>query len=593
MITIITTAFNNTEYIEECLDSILNSAKNIDFELLVGIDNCEKTLFKCFELKKKYPDNVKFLFFLDHVGTYIIRNTLASKAKYEKLLFFDSDDIMTEILVDNVNEGLNNYEHIRYNYSIFHGFFSESIKNDAKPGNHFHTGTFGILKKIFLNANGFEPWVCAADGEFYWRLTKNNIKSKDLKILGLYYRRHGNNLTISKKTSMGSPLRKMYHNLKEKKIANNISNPLPELKVSNFRVINEIDLIELNNLIKTNKKYEISVIVPTFNNTKYIDESLNSIINSSKNNDIEILVGIDGCENTLNHIKGKVYPDFIKFYYFETNNGPYDIKNSLTQISNSENLLFFDSDDVMTETTITEIVSNIGNYDMVRLKYKEIIDGKIQDDKENFHEGNFAIKKSIFLSMNGFEPWMCAADSDFLSRLYKKRPKIYHTKNLSVYYRRHNQSLTIRPDTGLASNLRGNYSKISKTKKGDGNPSILNTRPFESIIIDKFTLIKEYNPQLEIRNQKINSVLNKKDRKVVEAQPQKKQDPVVLDRLDFLYKNKSEEPRVIKTNKPNNRQELIDKKNGTTKNTIKEMFNIKPNHRDGKNFINIGGKSRI
>lgn len=52
MITIITTAFNNTEFIEECLDSIINSSKNLEFELLVGIDNCEKTLFKCFEIKK-------------------------------------------------------------------------------------------------------------------------------------------------------------------------------------------------------------------------------------------------------------------------------------------------------------------------------------------------------------------------------------------------------------------------------------------------------------------------------------------------------------------------------------------------------------
>ena len=53
MITIITTAFNNTEYIEECLDSILTSAKNLEFEVLVGVDNCEKTLFKCVEIKKK------------------------------------------------------------------------------------------------------------------------------------------------------------------------------------------------------------------------------------------------------------------------------------------------------------------------------------------------------------------------------------------------------------------------------------------------------------------------------------------------------------------------------------------------------------
>jgi glycosyltransferase involved in cell wall biosynthesis len=336
--------------------------------------------------------------------------------------------------------------------------------------------------------------------------------------------------------------------------------------------------------------YKLSIIIPTFNNTKYIDECVNSIIHSSKNDNVEILIGIDGCVETLSHIKSKKYPDFIKFYYFDSNNGPYDIKNSLVQISNSENLLFFDSDDIMTETTITDVVNNIEHYDMIKLKYKEIVNGKIQDNKESYGEGVFTIKKTIFLQMNGFEPWMCAADSDFMGRIYRKKPKIFHTKNVSFLRRSHSESLTKRPDTGMASKLRGNYARLSKTKKGDGNPSILHTRPYEVVTTETFTITKEYDYQREIRNQKLDMIFNKTIRKSVEVPQHKKPDPVILDRLDFLYKNKTEEPRIIKTNKPNNRQELIDKKNGVTKNTIKEMFSIKPNHREGKNFINLGGK---
>ena len=142
----------------------------------------------------------------------------------------------------------------------------------------------------------------------------------------------------------------------------------------------------------------------------------------------------------------------------------------------------------------------------------------------------------------------------------------------------------------MASKLRGNYARLSKTKKGDGNPSILHTRPYEVVTTETFTITKEYDYQREIRNQKLDMIFNKTIRKSVEVPQHKKPDPVILDRLDFLYKNKTEEPRIIKTNKPNNRQELIDKKNGVTKNTIKEMFSIKPNHREGKNFINLGGK---
>jgi glycosyltransferase involved in cell wall biosynthesis len=337
-------------------------------------------------------------------------------------------------------------------------------------------------------------------------------------------------------------------------------------------------------------QYDLSIIVPTYNNIEYIDETINTILNSGKNYNIEILVGIDGCVNTLDYIKTKQYPNIVKFYYFYSNDGPYSIKNTLSKISSSEILIFFDSDDLMTDSTITETYNNLGIYDVVRFKHQEIIDGKIKPENQSFHEGSFAIKKQLFLSMNGFEPWKCAADSDFMSRLYKKRTRMFFTKNISVYYRRHSNSLTHRGDTGMSSKLRRNYFMMSKRKSGDGNPNILNVREFEHISINSFEQQKEIDYQKQIRDDKLNKIFNRPTRKQVEVSPQKKPDPVILDRLDFLYNNKPEPVRIIKTNKPSDRQELINKKNGTTKSTIKEMFSIKPNHREGKNFINFGGK---
>jgi glycosyltransferase involved in cell wall biosynthesis len=585
MISIIITAYKNTEFIEEAIDSIISSGKDIEFEILIGIDNCKITLEKCLNIKNKYSNNVRFLYFLNHIGTYVIRNTLATQTKYDKLLFFDSDDVMSESLLEKINLELDYHKLVRYKYISFSGELTEDKKNEKNKQNNFHVGTFGILKKIFLHNNGFEPWICAADGEFYWRLTKNNIVSKDLDFVGLYYRRHGQNLTLQQGTNMNSPLRKRYHDLKNKKIKTNDYKPLFELKISDFFESND-----KNDYIKFIEPKSVSIIIPTYKNIEYIDETLITIMNSGKNHNIEILVGIDECVETLEYIKNKPYPKFVKFYYFNSNNGPYDIKNTLTQISNSDNLLFFDSDDIMSETTIKDVVNNLGLYEVIKLKYKEIIDGKIQENTESFGEGVFAIKKNIFLQMNGFEPWKVAADSDFMSRLYKKKSKIFHTNNVSFLYRRHTTSLTKRPDTGMASKLRGNYARLSKTKKGDGNPSILHTRPYEVVTTETFTITKEYDYQREIRNQKLDMIFNKTIRKSVEVPQHKKPDPVILDRLDFLYKNKTEEPRIIKTNKPNNRQELIDKKNGATKNTVKEVFSVKPNHREGKNFIHLGGK---
>jgi glycosyltransferase involved in cell wall biosynthesis len=350
---------------------------------------------------------------------------------------------------------------------------------------------------------------------------------------------------------------------------------------------------DLNQTKIVNKLYDlntISVIIPTYNNIEYLDESLNSIINSGKNYNIEILVGIDGCQKTLDYVKQKTYPEFVNFYYFNSNNGPYDIKNTLTKISNSEKIIFFDSDDIMTDTTIDEVVVNLVRYDLVRLKYKEIRDNKTSD-KTNFHEGAIGINKNIFLSMNGFEPWMCAADSDFLGRLYKRKPRIYHTKNLSMYYRRHNTSLTLKKETGMASPLRATYAKTSKNKKGNGNPDKLHTRDFVIVDINTIVIDTRNNEYYNNRKSKLDKVLNPAPRKVV-TQPIKKKDPVINDRTDLLYTNPKPLARTIKPNKPDNRQELINLKNNTNKSVNKQLFSTKPERRTGINHITIGGKSK-
>lgn len=358
--------------------------------------------------------------------------------------------------------------------------------------------------------------------------------------------------------------------------------------------INELSIRKTSSTEQKNK-YNISIIIPTYKNTQYIDECLNSIIESGKNYSIEVLVGIDACDETLNHIKNNTYPDFIKFYYFRENNGPYLIFNSLSQIASSNKLLFFGSDDIMTKITIGEVVNNLDTYDLVRLRYQNYVGHNPIGNTSNFGEGAFSINKNIFLSLNGFEPWRVAADSDFMGRIYKMRLKIYHTREIAFYYRQHPTSLTKRPDTGMGSSLRANYAKISKNKRNNVNPSKLHTTDFDFVDVNTYTieidqtLQKQLEEQRRVRDEKLNSVFNKTVRKTVEV-INKKGDPVIIDRLDFLYRNNSEPTRIIKPNIPQDRQELINQKNNTNKNTIKKMFDIKPNHREGKNFITLGGK---
>jgi len=359
--------------------------------------------------------------------------------------------------------------------------------------------------------------------------------------------------------------------------------------------INGVTIKKLRNLgngktkIQT-KTYDLSIIISTFKNTQYLNDCFNSIIESIGNKSVEVLIGIDSCLETYEFVLGKEFPSNFRFYFFEENNGPYIVFNTLSELSKSENIMFFGSDDIMDKNMVEDTINSLNSYSCFKPKYVDFKDGGKIDlkSKKFIGEGVFGIKKSIFEQMNGFEPWMCAADSDFMGRLYKKRYRLKISNKLNFYRRVHHNSLTNRKDTGMISQLRATYAKTSKNKKGDGNPDRLYTRDFVMVGINTIIVDTKNNEYYNHRKSQLDKVLTPTPRKVVDKQITKK-DPVTSDRLETLFQNKPELVRTIKTNKPQDRQELINKKNNTN-NTIKELFPSKPNRREGKNFINFGGK---
>lgn len=339
-------------------------------------------------------------------------------------------------------------------------------------------------------------------------------------------------------------------------------------------------------------QYELSIIVPTYKNINFLDESIISVLNATLEHNIEILIGVDGCEESLEFLKKSTYPNYVKMYYFEDNMGPYTIKNTLAEKAKSENLLFFDSDDIMNQNMIQEIINGLKNYACVKPKFSEF--GGKSLGGTTFGEGVFGIQKNLFISMNGFEPWMMAADSDFMGRLYKKKLKILHTPQILFKRRVHPDSLTNRKDTGLRSIERARYVRISKNKKGDGNPEILHKRDY--IVIDTKTnenLLAIRQRELENRKQILDSVLNPQPRKVVIKQNKKGPQVTNDNRLDFLSQPKKVQEKITHNNLPENRQDLINKKKSQITKTIRDHFPKKTNNREGKNMINLGGKNRI
>jgi hypothetical protein len=175
----------------------------------------------------------------------------------------------------------------------------------------------------------------------------------------------------------------------------------------------------------------------------------------------------------------------VRFYYFEKNVGPYIVKNSLSKISKSKFILFFDSDDIMVNDMVSKIYNELNKFDCIKPMFINQKNNKlINDGSKNWGEGVFAIKKDIFLIFNGFEPWRCAADSEFMNRLYRNHIKVKMTNEVLFHRRLHSNNLTVKQDTNYHSKLRGKYHSLSMKKTNFGPLQILHVENYTPVIVN-------------------------------------------------------------------------------------------------------------
>lgn len=207
-ISVIITAYQTQDYIEECLDSVHNQtwfSNNDNWEILLGIDHCEKTLDKIKNIASKYK-NLTIIYTTKNVGTYILSNTLISIAKYKHILRFDSDDIMDSHMVEymlSASSLVKNCDIVQCYYKNFSS--TSSVSSKGIPH-----GIFLCKADILKKYGGFMPWKCAADSEFLERMKAEKIVKTVIPLVLFYRRIHDNSLTRANGTNMQSELRKSY-----------------------------------------------------------------------------------------------------------------------------------------------------------------------------------------------------------------------------------------------------------------------------------------------------------------------------------------------------------------------------------------------
>lgn len=185
-------AYNADKYIEEAINSVANQTYfkcNSNYEIIIGIDGCEKTLSKVNAISGKYR-NIRVYMMDRNCGTYITSNTIISKARYSHVIRFDSDDVMEPNMVETLMNNRNDNDIVRYR-----------LRNFGK--NSCITISWGsiMVKHSFLDAiGGYRPWICSGDAEMIERV-KKFAKIKQMPVVLFRRRVHDESLTQSKETS--------------------------------------------------------------------------------------------------------------------------------------------------------------------------------------------------------------------------------------------------------------------------------------------------------------------------------------------------------------------------------------------------------
>jgi glycosyltransferase involved in cell wall biosynthesis len=204
MISIIIPTYKTDEYIEECLDSIESQTylKDVEYEIILGVDHCEKSLKKIESIKEKYK-NLRVIYMKENYGLFITLNTLLSIAKYDNIIKFDSDDIMLPTLVHDVMTV--DADLVRFKFFMYYD------KNNTRKFHAYANGVYRVKKHIYEIFGGYQPWKCAADTEFLQRFSQHGKFKEVLLDKELFlYRQHNGSLTRTIPFSQNS-LRLEYH----------------------------------------------------------------------------------------------------------------------------------------------------------------------------------------------------------------------------------------------------------------------------------------------------------------------------------------------------------------------------------------------
>ena len=280
-------------------------------------------------------------------------------------------------------------------------------------------------------------------------------------------------------------------NLKKKKKFVNTKLSLNQTKLHNIHIININDI--LNNKIPENKCTGlVSIIVPVYNASKTIYDTIGSLINQTHRNIEIIVVDDNSTDDSLEKLQ-KIKDNRIKLYKNKVNYGTYKTINIGIKMSKGNYIILQGSDDYACIDRIKVLFDAIKNTN-INMVYSNWIRGK---KIKKTIEGNFMFKRHILKKMGFFDNTRFGGDSEFIQRykmIYKKLKYVDDVLNIASI---RNNSLTHTSNTyaadGILAASRQAYKKSIKIYHKNINQTKNYYMPFlhKKKIYNKYILKKK------------------------------------------------------------------------------------------------------
>ena len=207
-------------WVSQCVASVATQRLPSGWRLqvLLGVDACRSTLMAAMQLP---VPNLQVYYFPQHVGPYVIFNSLARLEPSDLLVRFDADDVMLDgYLMEQFNrlEPLS-IPQIMQTWSIFVDPSLHPISARLADGSRTHPdgrrdgasdGQFLMTYPVLERLGAFRAWWCHADSDFLRRAAWAGIR-REIVPQYLYLRRmHPNSLSQAGATGYQSGWRSFY-----------------------------------------------------------------------------------------------------------------------------------------------------------------------------------------------------------------------------------------------------------------------------------------------------------------------------------------------------------------------------------------------